>query len=273
MQRVLITGAAGDIGSRLRQSLRGVYPVLRLSDIAPLGEAAEGEELMPADVTNAAAMEKICEGVDGVVHLGGMAVENNWDVILNSNIIGVYNLFEAARKQGVKRIVFATSNHAVGFYRRDTVIDHTVTVKPDSRYGLSKAFGEAVGSLYADKYGLEVLCIRIGNVADKPIDKRRLAIWISPGDLTQLVRIGLEHPEIKYEIVYGVSDNARSWYDNSNAFRLGYRPEDKAEDYAEAVLAVEPEHAPGDITEIYQGGTFVAAEIGGGPERTTPETS
>lgn len=267
MRHVLITGAAGGIGGRLRQTLKGVYPVLRLSDIADLGEADTGEEIMPADVTDLASMERICEGVDGVVHLGGMAVENDWEVILNSNLIGCYNLFEAARRQGVERVVFASSNHAVGFYRRDETIDHRVPVKPDSRYGVSKAFGEALGSLYADKYGLRVFCIRIGNVADKPADKRRLSIWISPRDITQLVRIGLEHPEIRYEIVYGVSDNARSWYDNANAHRLGYRPEDRAEDYADEVLAAEPPHPPDDVTEIYQGGTFVTAEKGGDPSR------
>lgn len=271
MQRVLITGAAGDIGGRLRQSLKGVYPTLRLSDIADLGEAGPGEEVMPADVTDLDQMERICAGVDGVVHLGGMAVENDWPVILNANLIGCYNLFEAARRQGVSRVVFATSNHAVGFYRRDQVIDHRVPVKPDSRYGVSKAFGEALASLYADKYGLRVFCIRIGNVADRPVDKRRLSIWISPRDITQLVRIGLEHPEVRYEIVYGISDNARAWYDNANAVRLGYRPQDKAEDYAEEVLAREPPHAQGDITEVYQGGTFVAAEKGGDPSRPAPD--
>jgi uronate dehydrogenase len=270
MQRVLITGAAGDIGGRLRKSLKGVYPRLRLSDIRDLGKAAEGEEVMPADVSDLAAMERICEGVDGVVHLGGMAVENDWQAILTANLIGCYNLFEAARRQGVSRVVFATSNHAVGFYRRDQTIDHRVPVKPDSRYGVSKAFGEALGSLYADKYGLGVFCIRIGNVADRPADKRRLSIWISPRDLTQLVRIGLEISRLHYECVYGVSDNARSWYDNSNAFRLGYRPQDKAEDHAAEVLAKEPAHAPGDVTEVYQGGTFIAAEKGGDPSKAEP---
>ena len=267
MQRVLITGAAGDIGGRLRRTLQGIYPVLRLSDRVPLGDAGPREEIERGDVADLSACERMCAGVDGIVHLGGMSVENEWEVILESNIVGTYNLFEAARRQGVRRVIFATSNHAVGFYHRDQTIGVDVTVRPDSRYGVSKAFGEALGALYADKYGLEVFCIRIGNVADRPADKRRLSIWLSPRDLTQLVRIGLEHPEIRYEIVYGVSDNARSWYDNRNAARLGYRPQDRSEDYAAEVLAKEPPHAPDDITEIYQGGTFVRAEIGGDPSR------
>ena len=191
-----------------------------------------------------AAVERMVAGVDGIIHLGGISGENEWPVILEGNIIGLYNVFEAARRAGVKRIVFATSNHAVGFYPRAEKIDHRVVPRPDSRYGVSKAFGEALASLYSDKHGIGVLCTRIGNFGEKPIDKRRLSIWISPRDYTQLVRIGLEHPDIRYEIVYGVSNNRRSWYDNSNAERLGYRPQDDSEPYAEAVLAAEPASRP-----------------------------
>ena len=128
--------------------------------------------------------------------------------------------------------------------RATQTIDHRVVPRPDSRYGVSKAFGEALASLYSDKHGIGVLCTRIGNFGTKPIDKRRLSIWISPRDYTQLVRIGLEHPDIRYEIVYGVSNNRRSWYDNSNAERLGYRPQDDSEPYAEAVLAAEAGRPP-----------------------------
>jgi uronate dehydrogenase len=146
----------------------------------------------------------------------------------------------------------------VGFYRRDQVIDHRVYIKPDGRYGVSKVFGEALGSLYADKYGMQVFCMRIGNVNPAPIDRRRLSIWISPRDMAQLVTIGIEHPDIRFEIVYGVSNNQRSWYDNSNALRLGYRPQDDSEAYATEVLAREK---PGDPrAEIYQGGVFVHVE-------------
>ena len=126
-------------------------------------------------------------------------------------------------------------------------------------HGLSKAFSEAFASLYADKHEIGFLCVRIGNFGTRPIDKRRLSIWISPRDLTQLVRIGLEHPDVRYEIVYGVSNNQRSWYDNSNAYRLGYKPEDNSELYAEAVVAAEPSN-PDPIAERYQGGTLPAAE-------------
>jgi uronate dehydrogenase len=144
-----------------------------------------------------------------------------------------------------------------------------VLPKPDSRYGVSKAFGEQLGSLYADKYGMEVFCMRIGNVTVAPPDKRRLSNWISPRDFARLVSVGIENPNIGFEIVYGVSDNKRSWYDNSNAHRLGYQPQDDAERYAEEVLAREK---PGDPrAEMYQGGNFVFAEIGGDPSRAAPQ--
>src|SRR5579863_3056950 len=259
MNRVLITGAGGGIGRSLRETLRGVYPVLRLSDRVPLAPARDGEEVDRTDIADTAAVERMVAGVDGIVHLGGISGENTWERILDANIIGLYNVFEAARRAGVRRIVMATSNHAVGFYPRAQTIDHRVVPRPDSRYGVSKAFSEALASLYADKHGIGFLLTRIGNFGERPIDKRRLAIWISPRDYTQLVRIGLEHPDIRYEIVYGISDNRRSWYDNSNAYRLGYRPEDDSEPYAEAVLAAEPPN-PDPIAERYQGGTFCADE-------------
>ncbi len=260
MKRVLITGAGGGIGRSLRETLQGLYPILRLSDRVALAPAREGEEVDRTELSDMTAVERMVADVDGIVHLGGISGENEWPVILEGNLIGLYNVFEAARRAGVKRIVFATSNHAVGFYPREQHIDHRVVPRPDSRYGVSKAFGEALASLYSDKHGIGVLCTRIGNFGEKPIDKRRLSIWISPRDYTQLVRIGLEHPDVRYEIVYGVSNNRRSWYDNSNAVRLGYRPQDDSEPYAEAVLAAEAGQPADPIAEHYQGGTFCAAE-------------
>jgi uronate dehydrogenase len=269
LKMLLITGAGGSVGSQLRGELAGKY-LLRLSDIKPVKKLAPGETLVPGDVAKLADMKRITKGVDAILHLGGFSVEGPWDAILRANIIGCYNLFEAARINGVKRILFPTSNHACGFYRRDQKIDHRVYPKSDSRYGVSKVFGEQLGSLYADKYGMQVFCIRIGNVNAAPIDKRRLSIWISPRDLAQLVGIGIDHPDIRFEIVYGVSGNQRSWYDNSNAERLGYRPQDDSERYAADVLARE-KPAADPRSELYQGGTFVLAEIGGDPSRLLPK--
>ena len=262
MNRVLITGAAGGIGRMIRPLLRGLYPTIRLSDIVAIDPDA-GEEFVAADLADLAAIERICEGVDGVIHLGASSVEDRWEPVLNNNIIGCYNLFEAARRQGVRRVVFATTNHVVGFYRRQRTIDHAVMPRPDSRYGVSKAFGEALGRMYADKYGLRVLNIRIGNVAERPVDRRRLSIWISPRDLVQLIRIGLEHPDIHFEVVYGISDNARAWYDNANAFRLGYAPADRAEDFAREATEADLALAPDPIGEQFQGGGFCTMEFSG----------
>ena len=268
MKTILITGAAGDVGTHLRRELAGKYH-LRLSDIKPIKALAAGEKSAPGDIAKMSDMLRITKGVDAIVHLGGFSVEGPWDMILRANIVGCYNLFEAARRNGVKRVLFASSNHATGFFKRDVKIDHRVYPKPDSRYGVSKAFGEQIGSLYADKYGMQVLCMRIGNVTIAPPDKRRLSNWISPRDFARLVSVGIDHPSIRFEIVYGVSANKRSWYDNSNALRLGYQPQDDAETYAAEVLAKEK---PGDPrAEMYQGGNFVFAEIGGDPSRLAPQ--
>jgi uronate dehydrogenase len=258
LKTILITGAAGDVATHLRRELAGKYR-LRLSDLKPIADLGPSEEFVRADIAEMEGLDAVVRGVDAIVHLGGFSVEGPWEAILSANIIGLRNVYEAARVAGVKRVIFATSNHAVGFYRRDETIDEHVYPRPDSRYGVSKVFGEAMGSLYADKYGMEFFNIRIGNVNVKPIDKRRLSIWISPRDLAQLVSIGIDHPDIRFEIVYGVSGNARSWYDNSNAARLGYQPRDDSEPQAEEVLRNEKPGAD-PFVEKYQGGIFVRIE-------------
>jgi uronate dehydrogenase len=263
---ILITGATGNVGSRLRKLLKGVYPRIRLSDIRKPADLGADEEFIAADLADYSQVEKIVDGIDGIVHLGGFSVEGPWETILNANIVGCYNLFEAGRRRGVKRVVFASSNHAVGFYPRDKKIGVDITVRPDSRYGVSKAFGEALGALYADKHGLRVTCLRIGNVGDTPLDKRRLAIWLKPEDLVMLIRIGLEHPDIRYEIFYGVSDNADGWWDNSNAKRYGYRPRGQAEQFRDQAMAAQEKLAPDPIGDRYQGGPFCSDEYNGSRE-------
>jgi uronate dehydrogenase len=259
-----MTGAKGRVARFLRTQLAGRYQ-LRLSDLTDLDDVGPEESSIPADLGDPHAVRCAVEGVDGVVHLGGHSVEGGWDEIRRANIEGAHNLYEAARDAGVKRVVFASSNHAMGFYPRIETVDHGSYPKPDSRYGLSKVFGEALASLYADKYGVDSLCIRIGNVDTKPVDFRRLSIWISPRDMGQLVMIGLEHPDIRFEIVYGMSDNQRAWWDNSNAIRLGYEPQDRSEDYAAEVLSAGPTSTGDDPADRYQGGAFASVESGGDP--------
>ena len=258
MKTVLITGASGDVGTHLRRELAQKYRI-RASDLRDPKETFKGQKFVRADISKFSDALRITKGVDAIVHLGGYSVEGPWEGILSANIVGCYNAFEAARRNGVKRILFPTSNHAVGFYRRDRTIDHHVYPKPDSRYGVSKVFGEALASLYADKYGMQMFCMRIGNVNPVPIDRRRLSILFTPRDLAQLVTIGIEHPDIRFEIVYGISGNKRAWYDNSNAFRLGYKPQDDSESFAAEVLAREK---PGGhvVAEMHQGGIFCVEE-------------
>jgi uronate dehydrogenase len=263
MDKILITGAAGDVGSRLTALLKGVYREVRLSDRVAPKSLDPKTPFVRADLANMKEVEAAVAGIEGIVHLGGQSIEAPWETILAANIVGAYNLFEAARHAGVERIVFATSNHAVGFYPRDTKIGTGVLTRPDTRYGLSKAFGEALGSLYAYKHGLRVFNIRIGNVGDRPLDVRRLAIWLKPEDLVQLVRIGLEHPDVQCETVYGMSDNEAAWWDNSNAYRLGYKPTGRAEDHRAAALAAQANIAPHPIADLLQGGPFCADEFTG----------
>ena len=261
--RVLLTGAAGGVGTVLRHGLAGRYPVLRLSDVAPLGEARAGEEIVYADIRKVDEVDRMMEGVDAVVHLGGIPVEDSWENILQTNIAGTYNVFEAARRHGVRRFVFASSNHAIGFYRRGRKIDSFVPTRVDSRYGLSKAFGEDLGSLYADKHRLGVMAIRIGSCLERPPNERMLSTWISHRDMVQLTQVGLETSELHFAVVYGISNNRRGWWDNSVAFDLGYRPQDDSEIYAEEILAMDPPEDADEIALQLQGGVFASAEFDG----------
>lgn len=263
MPKILMTGASGGIGTRLRTLLPPIYPDLLLSDLTPPQNLSPHEKFQQADLADLAAVEAICEGVDGILHFGGFSVEGPWDTILQANIIGCYNLFEAARKQGVKRIIFASSNHTMGFYPRHKKIGTDVTPRPDGRYGVSKVFGEAIGALYADKHGLSVTCLRIGNFGDAPLDQRRLSIWLQPDDLVQLCRIGLEHPDIHFEVMYGASYNERAWWDNSRAYELGYRPAGRAEDFREHAMAEQAKLTPDPVADFYQGGAFCSIEFDG----------
>jgi len=268
MQKVLITGASGGIGTRLRKLLKGVYPTLRLSDLKPPADLAADETFVAADLADLGAVERVAAGMQGIVHLGGFSVEGPWETILHANIIGCYNLFEAARRQKVERVVFASSNHAIGFYPRGRRIGVDVPVRPDSRYGASKACGEALAALYAYKHGLRVTSLRIGNVSDAPVDKRRLSIWLKPEDLVQLIRIGLEHPDIRCEIFYGASDNLRGWWDNSAAEQFGYRPTGRSEDHRDQALAAEALLPADPVGEWYQGGSYCSDEFDGGVTNT-----
>jgi uronate dehydrogenase len=260
MKRVLMTGAAGGVGTMLTPLLRGLYPDLVLSDLRTPKGLGANDRFIAADLAKIDEVEKVCEGVDGILHFGGYSIEGTWDQIRTANIEGCYNLFEAARRKDVKRILFASSNHAVGFYPRTTHIGTNVTPRPDSRYGVSKVFGEALGALYAEKHGIGVTSLRIGNVGPIPLDHRRLSIWLHQEDLLQLCRIALEHPDIRCEVFYGASSNERTWWDNSNAYAFGYRPKHRAEDHRDHAMAEQARLKPDPVGDFYQGGSFCSAE-------------
>lgn len=259
---VLITGAAGALGQALRERLKGRYPLLRLSDRAAMAPAGPGEDVVVADLADAAAIGRLCQGIEAIVHLGGQSVEGRWDQVIAPNLIGAINLYEGARMAGVDRVLFASSNHAIGFYRRTERIDHTAQPRPDSRYGLSKAFGEDLSHTYALKHGIRGFCMRIGSCCPEPVNARMLATWQSFDDFARLVTVGLE-ADYTYEIVYGVSANTRSWWDNANAHRLGYAPKDNAEIFAgklENLVFDNP------LDDSLQGGQYVAPDYTGKPD-------
>lgn len=264
---VLITGAAGNIGRVLRAQLKGRYALLRLTDIAPQAPAAAGEEVLQVDIRDVQAVERSMQGIDCVIHLAGVPEEDSWDKVLPLNIEGCYNVFEAARSAGVRRVVFASSNHAVGFHRRETFIDTNVAPRPDGRYGVSKVFGEAVGRLYADKYGLSVACLRIGSFRpdNRPSESRHLLTWISHRDMAQLAYRCVEHPDYHFVAIYGVSNNLRNRWDNTPVKFIGYRPQDNAEDYATEVLASSPKEDP--IAAQFHGGMYCPIEFVGDTTR------
>ncbi|AMP39808.1 NAD-dependent epimerase/dehydratase family protein [Ralstonia solanacearum] len=256
--RLLLTGAGGNLGKVLRERLTRYADVLRLSDITDLGAARAGEEVVPCNLADAHAVDALVKGVDAIVHLGGISVERPFEEILPANIQGTYHLYETARRHGVKRIVFASSNHAIGFYRQGEVIDARVPTRPDGYYGLSKVFGEQLGSFYFDRYGIETVAIRIGSSFPEAKDRRMLVTWLGYDDLEQLIRRALFVPEVGFTIVYGRSGNRDTWWDNRHAAHLGYVPTQSSEAFRGRVEA-QPPLAADDPAARFQGGAFVKA--------------
>ena len=255
--RLLLTGAAGQLGCELRPRLKAYCDVLRVSDQNDLGMAAVGEEIQTADLANASDMQTLLKDVNAVVHLGGVSTEQPWAPILASNIVGMVNLYEAARLQGTKRIVFASSNHVTGFYRQDEVVNTKMPTKPDGFYGLSKAFGEDLAELYWARWGIETVSLRIGSSCAEPKDRRMLATWLSFDDLERLVVSALTAPIVGHTIIFGMSDNQTSWWDNTHAKHIGYRALDSSDVFRHEVEARQPHIDKHDKAALFQGGDFV----------------
>ncbi len=257
--RLLLTGAAGGLGKVLRESLKPYARVLRLSDIAPMAPAVDAsEEIQLCDLTDKHAVHQLVEGVDAILHFGGVSVERPFEEILGPNISGVFHIYEAARRHGVKRVIFASSNHVIGFYKQDQTLDARSPRRPDGYYGLSKSYGEDMATFYFDRYGIETVSIRIGSSFPEPQNRRMLSTWLSFADLTQLLERSLYTPDVGHTVVYGASNNPNLWWDNRYAAHLGFAPKDSSEVYRDKVQA-QPMPAANDPSMIYQGGAFVAA--------------
>lgn len=279
MKKIAITGAAGIVGTGLRHELRRRGYALQLLDLKPVTDLSDNEKSAIVDITDQAQLAVLLRGCDAIIHLAACTTDAPWPELVQLSVQGTISLFDAARDAGVARIVYASSHHVVGMHARaphGPRLGTDVQLRPDSRYGVGKAFGEAISAMYACKYGMQVLAIRIGNVNSRPIDRRRLGNWLSWRDLGQLVSIGLEHPALVYSVVYGISDATGRHYDNAAAYALGYQPEDASvAAYEEQVYQKDPPPQAGSdasrcAAELTLGGTFSQSEYLGSTQRLLP---
>lgn len=249
---MLITGARGNIGSVLRPALRAGLDELRLSDLEAPDDLTPPETFVAADLTDKQAVQRAIDGVDAVVHLGAVPNEAPFEQIAGPNLHGAFHVFEACRRAGVERVVYASSNHATGMYRVGEPLDGSQRPRPDGLYGASKAFGEALGSMYADRFGLSVVCLRIGSFRPRPGERRELSTWLSHGDGIRLVQAALTADDVHFAIVYGASANTRRWWPLDET--IPFRPQDDAEIFADELDG--PDYP-------FQGGPNAARDHGG----------
>jgi len=260
--KLLVTGAAGGMGTILRARLPELGYALRLADIVPIVPAG-GEEVLTASVTDGDAMRAACQGVDAVVHLGGISVEDRWDAVVDANVNGTHTVLEAGVRAGVSRFVLASSNHAVGFHARSAgPAPDYLFPRPDTYYGVTKVAIEALGSLYHDRFGVDVVCLRIGTCTERPLDERQLATWLSPDDCARLLHACLTVSSPGFRVAWATSANTRAWWSLEGARALGYTPQDNAERFAGDVPA-----APDPAALDRVGGVWCTAPLG---ERGVP---
>lgn len=262
MKKIILTGAAGRLGSYLREPLTKMAEQLVSTDLADdIGKLYDGEQYVKADLTSLDAMLDVIDGADMVVHFGAYGDEAPFDTILGPNIIGAYNVWEAAYQKGVRRVVYASSVHAVGMHSRTAGIGLDAPHRPDTFYGLAKCFAEDLASLYWDKRGIESVCMRIFSCAQVN-NARALGTWLSYDDLIHMVEQAVNTPTTGFSVIYGISNNDRVPVDNSKAAYLGYRPKDNAEQFSEVVLAQAGKEDLSDPANLYLGGPFASVELG-----------
>ena len=262
MKKLVLTGAAGRLGSYLREPLSELCDNLVSTDLVEgIGSTYSGETYIKADLANFDEVNALMDGAEMIVHFGALSDEDTFDEILSSNIIGAYNVWEAAARNHVNRVIYASSIHAVGMYPKNEHIGINVPHRPDTFYGLAKCFAEDLASLYWDKKQVEAVCLRILSCA-KVTSSRALGSWLSYDDLILLVKRAIDAPTTGFSIIYGVSNNDRTPVDNSEASFLGYKPKDNAEQYADKIFKNANKVDKNDRAQIFHGGPFAAVELG-----------
>ena len=260
--KLVLTGAAGRLGSYLREPLAAMSDALVSTDIAPdIGKLYPGETYIRADLAEMAQIAPVLEGADMVIHFGAIVDEKPFEELLGPNFIGSYNIWEAGYKAGVKRVIYASSIHAVGMHLKSDFIGTDAEHRPDTFYGLAKCFTEDLGRMYWDKRGMESVHLRILSCAQVN-NTRALGSWLSYDDLIQLVTRAIDTPSVGFSIIYGVSNNDRAPVDNAKASFLGYRPKDNAEVFAREVLAAEGPVDTTDPGQMFHGGPFAKVDLG-----------
>ena len=262
MKKLVLTGAAGRLGSYLREPLSKLCDELVSSDIVDdIGKLYAGERYQRADLAKYDEIHALLKGADMVIHFGAIGDEAPFETLLGPNFIGAYNVWEAAYQHKLRRVVYASSIHAVGMYKRQEFIGTDVPHRPDTFYGLAKCFAEDLASLYWDKRQLESVCLRIISAA-QVTSARALGTWLSYDDLIHLVTRAIDTPTTGFSVIYGVSNNDRTPVDNSKATFMGYRPKDNAERFAAKILAEAPTPDTPDPAQMYHGGAFASVALG-----------
>ncbi|MBE7201113.1 MAG: NAD(P)-dependent oxidoreductase [Parafilimonas terrae] len=258
---VLLTGASGALGRVLTRALGAAGWTLRLTDRVPFPDPLPASaRFQLADLEDGPAILRLAEGCGTILHFGGISVEHPFETVIGPNIRGLYHAYEAARREGA-RMVFASSNHTIGFHERSEVLDDDCALKPDGYYGLSKAYGELMGGLYRDKHGVESVFLRIGSCFPEPTDARMLATWLSFGDMTRLVMRATLAPSLGPTgtvVIWGASNNSRmTWWGRDDRDTIGWAPQDSADPYTQAL---EGKTSGNPVVERYQGGGFTGLD-------------
>ena len=263
MKKIVLTGAAGRLGNELRSQLASMADTLLSTDIADsIDNLAANETYVQADLADYDAIFPLIEGADMIVHFGAIVDERPFPELLGPNFVGSYNIWEAAHQHGARRVVYASSIHAVGMHPKIDNIGIDAAHRPDTFYGLAKCFTEDLGRMYWEKHGLESVHLRILSCTETPNNARALGSWLSYGDAIQLVARAVDTPVVEFSVIYGVSNNDRAPVDNTAANHLGFRPKDNAEDFAEDILAKEPVADLDDLSATRHGGPFASTPLG-----------